>query len=127
MIKERISAMSDAHSEWLKALEFYKDDLNILKERLTEIAGKNTGKDAEAQMEHYENQLKVQLQNIDNLHHEILANLSKTAAQAQENTAGYVDAALIKADDLQKEAFTAIEKVINELRQDFNAFAAKWM
>lgn len=119
--------MSDEHTMWLSALDFYKQELTIMKERLTEIAGKYTSKEVAAEVEHFENQIKVQNENIDQLHHKINKNLHAVAVGVQENNAGYVDVALVEAHDNEKEVFLVTEKVINMLRQDFNHFAAKWM
>jgi hypothetical protein len=127
MTKEKITAMGDEHINWLNALEFYKQELGILRERLTEIAGKNTGKEASAEVEHFENQIKVQLENIDLLHHEINENLVKSAAQAHENKAGYISTDLVEIHNKQKEKFDTTEKVIKDLRHDFNRFATQWM
>jgi hypothetical protein len=127
MVKEKITAMSDEHTGWLSALDFYKQELNIIKGRLTEVAGKNTSKEAGAQVEHFENQIKVQHENIDTLRHGINDNLAKVAAELKTNTAGYIGTELVKAHDGQKETFTSLEKVINELRQEFNRFATQWM
>jgi hypothetical protein len=127
MVKENISMMSDEHTSWLSALDFYKQELNTVKERLTEIAGKNTSKELGADIEHYENQLKVQSENIDKLSHDIHSNLAKSAAQARNSSAGYIDSALIAEHNRQKDKFLAEERVINALRQDFIRFASKWM
>ena len=127
MTKTNITSMSDEHTSWLSALEFYKGELKIAKERLTEIAGKNTADDAVKETEHFENQLKVQNENIDELHHAISDNLAKAAAQAQEKNAGYIDTVLVITHNHQKGKFLSLEKVINELRHEFNLFAAKWM
>ncbi len=119
--------MSDEHTGWLSALDFYKQDLQYLKRRLTEIAGKNTGKGPAAEIEHYENQISVRTENIDTLRHDINETLAKSAAQAMQNSAGYIDAALLKEHVKQKELFLTEELIINELRQNFNHFASKWM
>ena len=42
-------------TDWLKELKFYSDDLNMLTERLDEVAGKNTNKDVMKQVEHFQN------------------------------------------------------------------------
>ncbi len=119
--------MADEHNNWLRALEFYKSELKNLKERLTEIAGKYTSKEVGAEIEHFENQMKVQVENIDTLHHEINNDLAKIADQAKENAAGYVDVTLIDMLNGCKDKFLATEKVINDLRHDFNRFASEWM
>lgn len=127
MTKEHISNMSAEHTEWLAALGFYKQELGIMKERLTEIAGKNTHKEVAAQLEHYENQIKVQNEHIDQLKHDIHDTLAKSAAQVQENNAGYIDGALMQQHERQKTSFGTTEQIINDLRQEFNRFAAEWM
>ena len=65
MTKEKISVISDEHQSWLSALVFYKDELNVLRGRLTEIASKNTSKELLAQVEHFENSITLQQENID--------------------------------------------------------------
>ncbi len=127
MTKEKVIDMGAQHSTWLKALDFYKEELGIIKNRLTEVAGKNNSKEVATQVEHFENQVKIQNQNIDDLHHNINETLAKTAAQAKENTAGYVDASLIQEDQKHGELFLSTEKIINELRHEFNRFASEWM
>ena len=127
MIKENISAMSDEHTSWLSALGFYKQELDVVKKRLTEVAGKNSSKEVGAEIEHFENQLAIQKENIDKLIHNINENLAKSAEQAMANSAGYVDAELLKENTRQKESFMTEEKIVNELRQDLNRFLSKWM
>jgi hypothetical protein len=51
------------HQEWIKAMDFYKDDLQLLQKRLMEIAGKNNGHDTMAEVEHFQNQFIVQRNN----------------------------------------------------------------
>ena len=116
MTKEKIAGMSEGHTTWLSSLDFYKEELGSMKTRLTEIAGKYTSKEVASQVEHFENQLLLQSENIDTLKHNINVNLVQTADQAKHNTAGYVDATLIQQHDGQQGSFEGIEKVINDLR-----------
>lgn len=127
MTKEKVSVIGDEHQNWLSALVFYKDELNVLRERLTEIAGKNSSKELLAQVEHFENSITLQQENIDILKHDINLNLTEIAKQLKTNTAGYVDNELHKLHTQQKDRFEATEKVIGELRHDFNRFAVRWM
>ena len=87
----------------------------------------HTSKEIGADVEHYENQVSIQAENIDKLRHDINVNLAKCATQAKANSAGYIDAELIKELATQKEQFLTEERTINELRQNFNHFASKWM
>ena len=40
------------HQDWLSRLQFYKEEIQILKERLQEITSKNNSKEALAQITH---------------------------------------------------------------------------
>ena len=91
MEKTSIANIGHGHSEWLESLDFYKQELGTLKERLTEIGGKNTGHDVALQLEQYENRFKVQRDNIDRLRHNIKENRNALSRQVQENSAGYVE------------------------------------
>lgn len=127
MKKISIKHLSNNHSDWLRALDFYKQEVSLLKERLTEIAGKNTGGDTLAQVEHFENQFKVQADNIDTLSHNIRQTLAETALELQQDHIGYVDENLLMRHDKLQHDFDAEEKVVLDLRKEFNRFAATWM
>ncbi len=127
MHKTSITHLNNEHSDWLRALGFYKDEINILKERLQEIAGKNTGNGPAAVIEHYQNQFEIQLSNLARLVHSINKNLGDIAAEAQQNKASHVDSTLIEQHYKLKEMFITEEKTVNDLRHTFNRFAAEWM
>lgn len=122
-----ITHVNNSHNKWLRSLDFYKSELNILKGQLGEVAGKNTHQDARKEIEHYENQFKVQVENIDKLSHEIRENLTRIAAEAHDGHAGYIDGTLLTEHDKFEKKFEEEEKVINELRHNFQRFAADWM
>lgn len=122
-----IKHLTNEHNDWLRGLSFYKDELQILKSRLTEVAGKNTGADAVNMMNHYENQVTLQTTNIDTLRHDINTNLETIAAQLNDNTPGYIDTKLVEKHNLLRDSYFTQEKLVNELRHEFNRFAAKWM
>ena len=119
--------MNNAHNDWLRALNFYKDELKMLNNRLTEIAKKNTGKEVMIAIEHFENQLRIQVENIHLLDHEIKANVKKAAHETKASGAGYIDGILFTQHNELETKFITEEKIINELRHSFNQFAAEWM
>jgi len=57
------------HTDWLRAIEFYKDDLSVLQKRLAEVAFKNNRESVEAGIEHFQNQFLIQKNNLDELRH----------------------------------------------------------
>jgi hypothetical protein len=127
MHKTSITHLNNEHSDWLRALAFYKDELNILKERLQEIAGKNNGNNIGPVIEHYQNQFEIQLNNLSRLTHNINKNLNDIGVEVKHNDAGYVDSSLVEQYYRLKDMFIAEEKTLNELRHTFNRFAAEWI
>jgi hypothetical protein len=68
--KAKIYDQHAENTEWTSKLNFYKDDIKIMTGRLEEVASKNSSKEVLAQVEHFQNQLIIQRNNID-LFHEI--------------------------------------------------------
>jgi hypothetical protein len=127
MEQTSISHIGHEHSEWLRSLDFYKQELGMLKERLTEIGGKNTGHDVAVQLEQYENRFKVQRDNIDRLRHNIKENRNAISREVQDNKAGYFERDLSEQYLQLGKDFSAEEEAVNELRREFNQFSTEWM
>jgi len=115
------------HNQWLRSLNFYKTELSILKGLLTEIAGKNTGSEATKEVEHFENQFRIQTNNLDILGHEIHVNIDAISRAAQNASAGYVDGELLTDHTALGNRADDLEKVVTELIHSFRSFAQKWM
>jgi phosphoenolpyruvate carboxylase len=127
MKKVNISHVSNQHNYWLRSLNFYKTEISILKGILTEIAGKNSGTDVLKEVEHFENQFKIQNINIDRLSHEIHVNIDGISKQAQQHNAGYIDESLQVTHIALGERFENEEKIIHEIIRTFRKFAEQWM
>lgn len=125
--KTNISHIGHAHNDWIRSLDFYGQELDILKHRLTEIAGKNTGPEAAVGIEQYENRFAIQQDNMDRMRHAIRSNATAISKQAEAQPAGYVDTALNEPYEQLRQEYDEQEKAVNELRQDFTRFSAKWM
>ncbi|MBM3430464.1 MAG: hypothetical protein FJX99_05720 [Bacteroidetes bacterium] len=54
--KEFIYDQHQKHLDYLNKLEFYMEEITILKERLSEVTAKNTDKEVLKQVEHFQNQ-----------------------------------------------------------------------
>jgi hypothetical protein len=127
MKKISITHINNRHNDWLRATSFYQQEIEILKKRLTEIAGKNTNADMLPQVEHYENQFKVQADQLDRLNHDIEAYVATLAREASDSKAGYVEADLLKQHELLDERYQQEATIVNDLRHEFNRFATHWM
>ncbi len=115
------------HSQWLRTLNFYKTEITILKGILTEIAGKNTGGEVSKEIEHFENQFKVQANNIDTIAHGIHVNIDAISKEAKNSPAGYIDGKLLAEHTTLGNKTEDEEKTMIDTVRSFRRFAEKWM
>ena len=118
--------MDNRHDEALRGLEFYKQDLIILQQRLQEVAEKNTALDVRRSIEHFQNQFIIQRNNIDELRHKVNEQVQLLSKDVQLHE-GRVEKQLLEEEEQLDAEYRQLEKIINELRQEFNTFLSKWM
>ena len=124
--KKTIYDLHEDHKIWLNKLAFYKDDLAIMKNRISEIASKNTSNEVLAQVEHFQNQLIVQKENIDTLHHEIGVHETGLRAEVNKNETA-IDHKRFADHTSARAEMESFEKTFNDLRKELIHFLAKWM
>jgi hypothetical protein len=123
---ESIYKQHEENTEWISKLNFYKDEIKIMTGRLEEIASKNSGDDALAEVERFQNQLIIQRNNIDNIAHEVKLN-EEALIEAVKSNPIAVDHRKVEYHAKEKDLVDSFEKNFNDLREDFNRFSAKWM
>lgn len=121
-----IKHVSNLHSDAIRNLEFYEQEFTILQKRLEEIAKDNTGHEVAVSIERFQNQFLIQNNNIDELKHKIKENL-KNIEQQVMSSAGFVDQDAMSLNANLYEQYLTLEKIVNEIRHEFNRFASKWM
>lgn len=121
-----LSKLSAEHHEWLNGLGFYKDDLQILENRLAEVASRNTQFEARQGIEHFQNQFVIQRNHIDELRHRINEHASAIGYDASIH-AGQVENGRQDEHEGLRDDYQSFEKIINELRKEFNTFLTKWL
>jgi hypothetical protein len=126
MEKEKVFAQHEENVESLKKLEFYKEEIEIFKGRLEEIADKNSSFDCLSSLERYQNQLIIQRNNIDEIRHVVKQDENRIEQEIESNPIA-VDHRSIAYHATEIEAVTSFEKNFNDLRQEMNLFFAKWM
>lgn len=125
MSYENIRQTGNDHSAWIKGLDFYKDDLQLLVHRLEEVARTNRDFDARAGMEHFQNQFIIQRNNIEELAHKIKEHVHSVSVHPALET-DQVDSALLADHRNLSDEYSTLEKVINELRKEFNEYLVKF-
>ena len=121
-----IYTQHEENKEWTSKLSFYKDEIKILTGRLEELASKNTSSDVLVGVEHFQNQLIIQRNNIDEILHLVKLNEKVLIAEIIANPVA-VDHRKLEYHLKEKDMVESFEKNFNELRTEFNEFASKWM
>ncbi len=124
--KAYINDQHEKHQDWLSRLAFYKEEINIFRERLSEIVMRNSNEEVKKNIEVFENKLIVQRNNIDELRHSIRLHESKIVEEIKKNPVA-VDHRLSENHDDEEDFMGYLEKNFAELREAINRFAAKWM
>lgn len=114
------------HREWLNRLEFYRDEIKIMQNRIGEVASKNTAQEVLAQVEHFQNQLLIQSSHIEKLSHDIRKHESELAAEIAKNPTAS-DHRRSEVHPEHKEGIETFEKLFNELRREQILWLAKVM
>jgi len=126
MKKISIKHLTFAHQAYLRGLEFYELELRLITERLEEIAADNTAREVAEQIEHFQNQLIIHQDQIDRLKHRISANLTRVKIEL-DPTGNFINEDTGLAADQIAEDYRTEETIFNDLRHEFNRFAAQWM
>ena len=77
-------------------------------------------------IEHFQNQFLIQNNNIDELKHKIRENLKAIESQVMSSV-GFVDQDSMSLNANLYDQYLTQEKIVNDIRKDFNRFASKWM
>ena len=121
-----ISHITSEYADWLRAISFYKEEISILKNRLAEVSFKNSKPEVKADVEHYQNQFILQNDNLDVLAHDVREHEKHMSADA-ERLAQHLSNHTLAEHDNMRERYQVLEKIITDLRHDFNKFLCRYM
>ncbi|MGR6087934.1 MAG: hypothetical protein ACU4F9_07155 [Arcticibacter sp.] len=120
----KIEVLHAEHREWLNKIDFYQDDLKIMRHRLEEVAARNTDKSLLAQVEHFQNQFVIQRNELDEMKHAIHQSENSIAQNiAQNGTA--VNRRSMQDDQAMRDRMAQFEKLFLHLRVELMSFLAK--
>jgi hypothetical protein len=121
--------ISDLHYEhrlWRNEFAFYKDELNILEERLKEIIAKNTAHEVEVNVDSFQNRFDLQRDHISELKHRIKKHEKFLADYAEKHPIA-VDHVHFQDHSGLRDDIDRFRELYYELKAEFNQFAVKWM
>ena len=120
----KIEVLHAEHREWLNKIDFYQDDLKIMRHRLEEIASRNTNKSLLAQVEHFQNQFVIQRNELDEMKHAIHQSESNIAENISQNGTA-VNRRSMPDDQTMRDRMAQFEKLFLQLRVELMSFLAK--
>jgi hypothetical protein len=126
MKTEKVYSQHEENKEWANNLSFYKDEIKVMENRLGEIATKNTSKDILAQVEHFQNQLIIQKDQISKISHDLNLNNDAISSEIRKNPTA-VDHRRISDHTAIRESMQTFEKLFSELKTDLYGHLSKWM
>lgn len=126
MSQINIKHIANLNNDYLRGIEFYKQEMGILQGRLEEIASKNTATEVAQQVDHFQNQFLIHRNYFDELKHLIHQNDKKIEAEVLKNGVFINENTGVEHENIQEQYLTE-ENIFNDLRHEFNRFAAKWM
>lgn len=124
--KVSLNALHHQCTDWLRELEFYKQELEILKNRLGEVAAKNSATDILAQVEHFQNKFIMLREQHDELRHEVNLKNENVLATAKEMPT-HIDQKLTTGNDELQEKMKDYSKGFSDTRFEFNRFAGMFL
>ena len=125
-MKTTIYSQHYEHLEWLNKLSFYADEILVMQKRIEEIAQKNTAKEVKTKIEHFQNQLLIQKNNIDDLKCHIKDDEKFLKDNIMKNETA-VDHRKVEDHSKERQDMDGFESNFNNLRKEFNLFLAEWM
>ena len=83
--KKNLFQLHDEHVAWMKHVDFLRDEMEILQNRLGEVVSQNTSQDIRANVESYQNKIIVQKEQFDIFYHDVKVHEQELATNAQAN------------------------------------------
>jgi excinuclease UvrABC helicase subunit UvrB len=122
----KIEVLHDEHREWINKLDFYKEDLTILRKRHDEVATKNTSQEVMAMVEHFQSQFIIQRNEIDEFRHAIKEHENHLQAAINNNPVA-INRQRLHDHPEMRERMARFEKLFQEFRMDLLHFVSKYI
>jgi chromosome segregation ATPase len=123
MVQTDISQLSRECNQWRERLHSYRDEFNQLKSKLQQAVNKSLSKDQLTDLEHFQNQLHIQLINIHDLKQAVKAHDRKVNFEVATNGGQVTDEVYADHENLYEE-YQSLEQTLNDLRSEFSKFVS---
>jgi hypothetical protein len=123
-MKDTLTHLHLICEDWKRELSFYKDEMTILKNRLLEVASKNTGKEILISVEHFENKFRIIGIHIDEMLHDVKAKNKSLLDEAAEKL-NYISVKMKETDENLEELMHSTRTDFTATKKEFYTFLSK--
>lgn len=121
-----IKKLTNEHEEWKNTLAFYRDEIKFFRNRLDEVSAKNNGHDILENIEHFQNQIDINDQQLSVLKHDIDKYVHHVFTDSQENGNHVSNSTLVEFETLRSKMAVTTD-LYNGLKNEFKKFLEKVM
>lgn len=121
MVQADISQLTGECNTWRDSLRSSRDEINQLKLRLEQVAGRQLSKDQLKDVEHYHNQFHIQLINVHDLKQSIKTHDRKVSFETATHN-GQINEVTIAEHEQLFEEYQTLRHTLQDLRDEFSSF-----
>ena len=121
MVQTEISQVTKECNQWIEQLHSYRDELNLLNRQLQQRALQPLSKNDLTELEHFQNQLHIQLINVHDVKQESKSLNKKVQYQLSNDSVSddtYSDYERVANN------YETLTQTLQDLRNDFNRFVS---
>ncbi len=118
--------LTSEKSSWIRGIEFYQDEIKIMRKRLEEISQKNTALEIKKKVEQFQNRFHVHEEQLNKLRHAV-KNQTIQIGDNLDHHHGQLEKHTVTEHDIMRDDYVNTEKLFNEMRHDFNRFVSKYL
>jgi hypothetical protein len=122
MVTTEVAQLSKECNAWRETLRSFKDEFGRFKNRLQDLAGRQTQREVLLEVEHLDNQFYIQLINIHDLKQAIKVHQRQVDAGMAANNGTVSDEILAHHENLFDD-YQQLENTLQELRSEFGHFS----
>lgn len=122
----KMEVLHKEHYEWINKLAFYKDDLKVFEHRLEEIVTANNSHEVMSLVEHFQNQIIIQRNEVDEFRHAIKEHENELEAAINHNPTA-TNRQRLSDDPVLRTRMERFEVIFQEFRMELYRFLAKYL
>lgn len=120
-VTNKLDQFHHENMTWVRSLDFFKQENNYLKNRLSEVVDNISDRSFLAQAEHFQNQFIIKDEFVDELKHDVNEQ-DKILTDRYIKTGNMIDEPVILRQKNLREQMEYLEKDFTTLRNEFNNY-----